>query len=76
MSNKEEAYDDVQKAIAQCTVENAVHSAVVIVVNNEKDTVKVFGLNIDETDLPMLLIETAAEMSERVSNLLKNRTLQ
>lgn len=76
MSNKEEAYDDVQKAIAQCTTEDSVHSAVVIVVNNEKDTVKVFGLNIDETDLPMLLIETAAEMSERVSNLLKNRTLQ
>jgi hypothetical protein len=76
MSNKEEAYDDVQKAIAQCTTEDSVHSAVVIVVNNEKDTVKVFGLNIDETELPLLLIETAAEISERVSNLLKNRTLQ
>jgi hypothetical protein len=76
MSGKEEAYDDVQKAIAQCTIEDSVHSAVVIVVNNEKDTVKVFGLNIDESDLPMLLIETAAEVSERVSNLLKNRTLQ
>jgi len=76
MSGKEEAYDDVQKAIAQCTIEDSVHSAVVIVVNNEKDTVKVFGLNIDETDLPLLLIETAAEISERVSNLLKNRTLQ
>ena len=76
MSGKEEAYDDVQKAIAQCTIEDSVHSAVVIVVNNEKDTVKVFGLNIDETDLPLLLIETAAEIGERVSNLLKNRTLQ
>jgi hypothetical protein len=76
MSGKEEAYDDVQKAIAQCTIEDSVHSAVVIVVNNEKDTVKVFGLNIDETELPLLLIETAAEISERVSNLLKNRTLQ
>jgi hypothetical protein len=76
MSNKEEAYDDVQKAIAQCTVEDSVHSAVVIVVNNEKDTVKVFGLNIDESDLPMLLIETAAEIGERVANQLKNRTLQ
>ena len=74
--SKEQAYDDVQKAIAQCTIEDSVHSAVVIVVNNEKDTVKVFGLNIDETDLPLLLIETAAEISERVSNLLKNRTLQ
>ena len=76
MSGKEEAYDDVQKAIAQCTIEDSVHSAVVIVVNNEKDTVKVFGLNIDETDLPLLLIETAAEIGERVSNLLNNRTLQ
>jgi hypothetical protein len=76
MSSKEEAYDDVQEAIAQCTIENSVHSAVVIVVNNEKDTVKVFGLNIDETELPMLLIETAAEIGERVANQLKNRTLQ
>jgi hypothetical protein len=76
MSSKEEAYDDVQKAIAQCTTKDSVHSAVVVIVNNEKDTVKVFGLNIDETDLPLLLLETAAEISERVSNLLKNRTLQ
>jgi len=74
--SKEEAYDDVQKAIAQCTIEDSVHSAVVIVVNNEKDTVKVFGLNIDESDLPMLLIETAAEIGERVANQMKNRTLQ
>ena len=76
MTSKEQAYDDVQKAIAQCTTENSVHSAVVIVVNNEKDTVKVFGLNIDESELPMLLIETAAEVGERVSNQIKNRTIQ
>jgi hypothetical protein len=74
--SKEQAYDDVQEAIAQCTIEDSVHSAVVIVVNNEKDTVKVFGLNIDESDLPMLLIETAAEVGERISNQLKNRTIQ
>jgi len=76
MSSKEEAYDDVQKAIAQCTVEDSVHSAIVIVVNNEKDTVKVFGLNIDESELPILLLETAAELSTRVTNQMKNRTLQ
>ena len=73
---KEQAYDDVQKQLSLCTVEGAVHSAAVIIVNNEKETVKVYGLNMDESELPMLLIETAAEVSERITNLLKNRTIQ
>jgi hypothetical protein len=73
---KEQAYDDVQQALNLCTVENAVHSAVVIIVNNEKETVKVYGLNMDESEVPMLLIETAAEVSERFANLIKNRTIQ
>jgi hypothetical protein len=73
---KEQAYDEVQKALNLCTVENAVHSAAVIIVNNEEETVKVYGLNMDEMELPMLLLETAAEVSERIKNLIKNRTLQ
>ena len=73
---KEQAYEEVQKALSLCTVENAVHSAAVIIVNNEEETVKVYGLNMDEMELPMLLLETAAEVSERIKNLIKNRTLQ
>lgn len=73
---KEEAYDDVQKALTLCTVEDAVHSAVVVIVDNEKETVKVYGLNVDESEVPMLLLETAAEVSERFANLIKNRTIQ
>jgi len=73
---KEKAYEEVQQQLALCTVENAVHSAAVLIINNETETVKVYGLNMDESELPMLLIETAAEVSETISNLVKNRTLQ
>jgi len=73
---KEQAYDEVQKQLALCTVEEAVHSAAVIIVNNEKETVKVYGLNMDESELPMLLIEAAANISDTISNLIKNRTIQ
>jgi len=73
---KEQAYDEVQQALHLCTVEDAVHSAVVVLVDNEKDTVKVYGLNVDESEVPMLLLETAAEVSERFRELIKNRTIQ
>ena len=75
VNTKEEAYDEVQKQLNLCTVENAVHSAVVLVVNNEKETVKVYGLNMDESEVPMLLLEAAASVSERFINELNMRTL-
>ena len=73
---KEQAYDEVQQQLNLCTIDKAVHSAAVIIVNNEKETVKVYGLNMDESELPMLLIEAAANISDTISNLLKNRTIQ
>jgi hypothetical protein len=73
---KEQAYEEVQKQLSLCTVDKAVHSAAVIIVNNEKETVKVYGLNMDESELPMLLIETAAEVSDKFANLIRNRTIQ
>ena len=74
--SKEQAYEEVQQQLALCTVENTIHSAAVIIINNESETVKVYGLNMDEMELPMLLLETAAEVSERIKKLIKNRTLQ
>jgi hypothetical protein len=73
--SKEQAYEMVQQALALCTVENAVHSAVVLVVNNEKETVKVYGLNMDESEVPMLLLEAAASVSEKFIDELNRRTL-
>jgi hypothetical protein len=73
---KEQAYDEVQQQLNLCTVENATHSAAVIIVNNEKETVRVYGLNMDESELPIILIEAAANISETISNLIKNRTIQ
>jgi hypothetical protein len=74
--SKEQAYDEIQQQLNLCTVENAVHSAAVIIVNNESETVRVYGLNMDEMELPMLLLETAAEVGETISKLIKNRTIQ
>jgi hypothetical protein len=73
---KEQAYDEVQQQLNLCTVENATHSAAVIIVNDETETVRVYGLNMDESELPMILIEAAANISDTISNLIKNRTLQ
>ena len=72
---KEQAYDEVQKQLSLCTVDKAVHSAAVIIVNNEKETVKVYGLNMDESEVPVLLVEAAANVSEKFMDELKRRTL-
>lgn len=73
---KEKAYDIVTKQLALCTVEDSHHSAVVLILDNEKETVKVYGLNIDENELPIILLEAAASTSEKISDLMKNRTIQ
>jgi hypothetical protein len=73
---KEQAYDEVQQQLNLCTVENATHSAAVIIVNDETETVRVYGLNMDESELPMILLEAAANISDTISKLVKNRTLQ
>lgn len=73
---KEKTYDEVQQQLALCTVEDAHHSAAVIIVDEEKGTVKVFGLNMDESELPSLLLEAASNVVEAITDLLKSRTIQ
>lgn len=75
-TTKEKAYELVTEQLALCTVEDAHHSAVVIIIDDKDDKVKVYGLNIDESQLPMLLLEAAANTSEAIKNLLDNRTIQ
>ncbi len=75
-TTKEKAYDIVIKQLALCTVEDAHHSAVVLIVDEKEDKVKVYGLNIDETELPMLLMEAAANTADTIHNITKNRTIQ
>ncbi len=73
--SKEQAYKQVTEALNQCTVEDSHHMAVVVVVDTHKDTVKVFGLNIEEQAVPLLLVEAAGEVGEKFFEL-KKRTLQ
>lgn len=75
-TTKEKAYDLVVQQLALCTVEDAHHSAVVIIVDDKEDKVKVYGLNIDESELPMLLLEAAANTADTIKSMIKNRTLQ
>lgn len=73
---KEEAYKTVQSAIELCTVEEAHHMAVVVIVDTKKQSVKVYGLNIGEGDVPTLLIEVAGEVGQRYMDMMKTRTIQ
>ena len=74
--SKEKAYDIVQKQLALCTVEDAHHSAAVIIVDEKDNTVKVYGLNMDESELPALLLEAASNVSETIASILNTRTIQ
>lgn len=73
---KEKAYDIVTQQLALCTVEDSHHCAAVIIVDEKENKVKVYGLNLDESELPMLLIEAAANVSDTLNSIVKNRTLQ
>ena len=74
--DKEKAYDIVLKQLALCTVEDAHHEAVIVMLDNESGTVRVYGLNIDEFEVPQLLLETAAEVAETINTILQKRTVQ
>jgi hypothetical protein len=72
--NKEQAYKTVQDALHQCTVKEAHHCAVVVIVNEKESTVKVYGLNIPETEVPSLLLEAAQQVAEGFDT--EGRTIQ
>ena len=74
--SKEQAYKMVQDALNLCTVEEAHHLAVVVILDEKANTVKVYGLNITEEDVPALLLEAASEVCGSHMDDLKNRTLQ
>jgi hypothetical protein len=73
--NKEDAYKAVTNALHLCTVEDAHHMAVVVLVDTTDETVKVYGLNIGEAEVPLLLVEAASEVGQRLLDE-NNRTLQ
>jgi hypothetical protein len=74
--SKEETYRMVLDELALCVGEDSHHSAVVILVNDEEESVKIYGLNMDEMELPVLLLEAANEVNDKVLEILKKRTLQ
>lgn len=75
MDSKEQLFERLQSAIKLCEPDGSEYSAVMLVVNNETGSVKIFGLNIDELDVPVLLAEAAAEVGTRITDEYENRTL-
>jgi hypothetical protein len=75
MNYKEETYASIMEALNECTLEDTDLSAAIVIVDNEKNTVRVFGMNMDEYELPVLLLEAAEEVSERITKQMKNRTI-
>lgn len=75
MHSKEALLEKVQKAIKLCEPEGSQYSAVMLVVDNETGSVKIFGLNIDELEVPVLLAEAAAEVGACVTDVYENRML-
>jgi hypothetical protein len=75
VDSKDQLLERVQSAIKLCEPDGSEYSAVMLVVNNESGSVKIFGLNIDELDVPVLLAEAAAEIGGRITDEYENRTL-
>jgi hypothetical protein len=75
LSLKEQAYEVILKQLRECTVENSTTSAVVITVDSNASTVKVYGLNLMEEEVPDILIEAALYVQEQQRQIIKNRIL-
>lgn len=75
MDTKDQLFDRVQDALKLCEPDGSQYSAVMLVVNNETGAVKIFGLNIDELEVPVLLAEAAAEVGERITDEYESRTI-
>ena len=65
--NKEQAYEALQRAIHSCTEEDTDRTAVVVLIDNRADTVRVYGLNVDAEDVPQLLVDVAQEVYEKAA---------
>lgn len=65
--NKEQAYEALQRAIHSCTEEDTDRTAVVVLIDNRADTVRVYGLNVDAEEVPQLLVDVAQEVYEKAA---------
>lgn len=75
MVSKEEAYELMHQALLSCIEEGTDRVAVVVMMDNDKGTVKVYGLNIDSDEVPQLLVEVAEEVYDRATQQIINRKL-
>jgi hypothetical protein len=65
--NKEQAYEALQRALHSCTEEGTDRTAVVVLIDNRADTVRVYGLNVDAEEVPQLLVDVAQEVYEKAA---------
>jgi hypothetical protein len=67
MDNKDEAYDLMHKALHSCVEEGTDRMAIVVMMDNDKETVKVYGLNINADEVPQVLVEVAEQVFDRAA---------
>jgi len=73
--HKEKAYSNIVSELHTCTEEGTDTSAVVLIVDNKEGTLRIYGLNMDEMELPLVLIEAADKVRADVVSRFVNRTL-
>lgn len=71
---KEENYEAMRAALHSCTEEGTERVAVVVMIDNKTQAVKVYGLNIEGADVPQMLVDIAEEVYDKNAHQLMNRT--
>jgi hypothetical protein len=75
MVSKEQAYELMHKALHACVEEGTDRTAVVVLIDNEQETVRVYGLNVIAEDVPQLLMEVAEEVFDQETKQAMRRKL-
>ena len=72
---KEDALVLVLEAITACTVPGADTSAAIIITNHKTDTVNVYGVNVEQSDLAEVLTDAAQHVTFLHRHDYANRTI-
>lgn len=64
---KEENFELLQQAIEACTEEGTDRQAVVVLIDNDTQKVRIYGLNVEGEDVPQLLVDVAEEIFDKTA---------
>jgi len=73
--HKDKAYNHIIDELKGCTEEDTDTAAVVLIVDSKNESLRIYGLNMDEMELPLILIEAADKVRGDVVRRFVNRTI-